>query len=90
LKERHPDLFDRAKEYEERSVLYGERFYWSQSESLAELEQPERVAEIKANWEANQARKKARRKDLPLVATLGGMEAEDESFLRDGCLICSL
>lgn len=90
LKEQHPDLFQRAKDYEEKSVIYGEQFYWCQNESLAELERPERIAEIKANWEASQARKRAKRKNVPLVETLGGLEQDDDPHLRDGCLVCSL
>ncbi|MBA7465119.1 hypothetical protein ES707_00281 [subsurface metagenome] len=90
LKERHPDLFERAKEYEERSLGFGEQFYWCRSESLAQLERPERVAEIKRNWEASEAKKRASRKNLALVETLGGLEPEDDGHLRDGCLVCSL
>lgn len=90
LKEQHPDLYEQAKRYEERSVLQGGEFYWNAAESLAELEQPERVAQIKANWEATQARKRARRRDLPLVETLGGLVLDDEPQERDGCLICSI
>jgi 3'-phosphoadenosine 5'-phosphosulfate sulfotransferase (PAPS reductase)/FAD synthetase len=90
LKEQHPDLFQQAKEYEEQSVLHGEHFYWSERESLAELERPERVAQIKANWEASRSRKLANQKNAPLVQTLGGLEEDDEPDLRDGCLICSL
>ena len=42
LRETHPELFDEAKRYEEQSVLHGEEFFWSERESLAELESPER------------------------------------------------
>jgi 3'-phosphoadenosine 5'-phosphosulfate sulfotransferase (PAPS reductase)/FAD synthetase len=73
LKEQHPDLFEHAKEYEERSLGFGEQFYWSRSESLAQLERPERIAEIKRNWEASEAKKRASRKNLALVETLGGL-----------------
>lgn len=90
LKETHPNLFQQAKDYEEKSVLYGEQFYWCQNESLAELERPERVAAIKSNWEASTARNRAKRINLTLVQTLGGMDQEDEPHLRDGCLVCSL
>jgi 3'-phosphoadenosine 5'-phosphosulfate sulfotransferase (PAPS reductase)/FAD synthetase len=90
LKEQHPDLFERAKEYEERSLGFGEQFYWMQSESLAELERPERLEQIKRNWEASEARKKAKRKNLSLAETLGGLVPDDDSHLRDSCLVCSL
>jgi 3'-phosphoadenosine 5'-phosphosulfate sulfotransferase (PAPS reductase)/FAD synthetase len=90
LRETHRDLFDKAKAYEEQSIEHGEEFFWNERESLAELERPERMAEIKANWEASQARRQAKRKNLPLVETLGGLISEDEPHERDGCLICSL
>jgi hypothetical protein len=91
LLETHPQLFQQAKAYEEQSVQNGDEFFWAASESLTELERPERVAAIKANWEATQARKRANRKSLPLVETLGGLAVdEDESQSRDGCLICSI
>lgn len=90
LREVHPDLFQLAKDYEEKSVLFGEQFYWCQTESLAELEQPERIAAIKANHESMEARKRAKRTNLPLVTTLGGLQEEDPPHLRDGCLVCSL
>ncbi|MFA9199572.1 MAG: phosphoadenosine phosphosulfate reductase family protein [Cypionkella sp.] len=90
LRETHPELFDRAKEYEERAVQFGEQFYWCQNESLAELEQPERMQQIRENWEASQARARAKRRNVPLVESLGGLEPQDDPALRDGCLICSL
>lgn len=90
LKETHPQLFEEAKRYEEQSVEHGEPFFWNQAESLAQLEQPERISEIKANWESSQARKRAARKYLPLVETIGGLCAEEDPDEREGCLICSI
>src|SRR5207253_3936323 len=49
LKENHPDLFELAKGYEKIDPATGERYTWAQNESLAELEKPERVAEIIRN-----------------------------------------
>jgi 3'-phosphoadenosine 5'-phosphosulfate sulfotransferase (PAPS reductase)/FAD synthetase len=48
LKENHPDLFEKAKEYEKINLETGERYTWSERESLEELGQPERIADIKA------------------------------------------
>jgi 3'-phosphoadenosine 5'-phosphosulfate sulfotransferase (PAPS reductase)/FAD synthetase len=90
LKEVHPDLFESAKLYEEQSVLHGEEFFWNDDESLAQLERPERRAEIIANWEAAQARKRGQRKNRSLVETLGGLVPEDDTGEREGCLICSI
>jgi hypothetical protein len=89
LLESHPELFRLAQEYEERSVQFGEQFYWCQSESLRELAQPERVRQIKLNRDASEVRRRARRRSAPLVQTLGGLDPEDDDP-RDGCLICSL
>lgn len=47
LKEHHPNLFEKAKEYEKIDPETGQRYTWSERESLAELERPDRVAEIK-------------------------------------------
>ena len=90
LREKYPDLFEKAKEYEERAVQYGEQFYWCKNETLAQLERPERMQQIKAHWESSQSRARAKRKNVPLVETLGGLEPQDDPNLRDGCLICSL
>jgi len=90
LKEVHPELFEQAKAYEEQSTLHGDEFFWNERESLTQLEQPERMAEIKANWEASQARKWAQRKNLPLVETLGGLAPDEDPSEREGCLICTI
>jgi 3'-phosphoadenosine 5'-phosphosulfate sulfotransferase (PAPS reductase)/FAD synthetase len=90
LREQHPDLFEQAKAYEEQSLLHGEAFNWSQRESLAELERPERIAEIKAKHAARQAARRSRRKNLPLVETLGGLAPDDAPDDPEGCLICSI
>lgn len=90
LYEIHPDLFEKAQEYEERAVQQGAQFYWCQHETLEELSRPERRAQIIDNWEASQERAKAKRRNLPLIETLGGAQPYDDPSLRDGCLICSL
>lgn len=90
LLETHPTYFDLAAEYEERAVLHGQQFHWCQGEPLRELRRPERVQQIRDNWEKSEARRRAGRKNLPLIETLGGLEATDDPHLRDGCLVCSL
>jgi 3'-phosphoadenosine 5'-phosphosulfate sulfotransferase (PAPS reductase)/FAD synthetase len=90
LKETHPELFDQAKRYEEQSAEHGEPFFWNASESLAMLEQPARMVEIKANAAATEARRRADRKNLPLIQILGGLSPDDDPDEREGCLICSI
>lgn len=89
LKETYPDLFERAKEYEAMSLRQGVDFTWCSSESLAELERPERMAEIKANRVAYEERQRKKRGNRTLAETIGGLPFEPEDD-RDGCLICSL
>lgn len=90
LLETHPTYYELAMGYEEKAVQVGEQFYWCKSESLRELARPERVQAIKDNWEKTEARRKANRKNISLAETLGGLEAEDDPHLRDGCLVCSI
>lgn len=86
LMETHPDLFQRAKEYEYANKLNGNAFYWNGDEPLGELEKPERVEQIKQNWGRN--RQRNLRNSPHLVNILGGLEEEEEE--REGCLICQL
>lgn len=84
LKEQHPDLFDLAKGYEKQDPITGQHFTWSQRESLEELEQPERLAEIRAS--ATNLDKEALRKGPSTLGTLIDPDEEDEL----GCLMCNL
>ena len=88
LKRKHPDLFDEAKVFEERSAKVSANFTWSRKESLAELEQPERMAQIEAQWDAARNRRIAKRQDLPLSAVLADSQLDDDE--PEGCLTCSL
>jgi len=86
LKEHHPDLFEQAKAYE--SERGGEYFYWRQRESLAELEKPERVAQIKREHAFRLEQERKRRPNRPLIELLGAvLDAEDD---ERGCDICHL
>lgn len=87
LKQHYPERFEEAKAYEKPNRVNGQVFHWG-DEPLAELEQPERMAEIEENWRKAQERRRARRPNRPLVSVLGGLELDDTP--RDGCLICQL
>jgi len=56
LLENHPDLFEKAKAYEKFDPITGKRYTWNQDESLDELSRPERIAEIKAEYEKRKYR----------------------------------
>ena len=86
LLEQHPDLFELAKGYEKFDDETGERFTWCQGESLEELSQPERIAEIKANTEKAMASKKTAKPNRRLIEIL--TDVHDDEDDEEPCLIC--
>lgn len=88
LKRRYPELYEEAKSYEKPNHINGNIFYWCGTESLTELEQPERMAQIEENWKKTQERLAKQQSNRSLAQTLGGLEIEFRP--RDGCLICQL
>lgn len=87
LREQHPDLFERAKQYEEPNK-HGVVFFWSGDESLSQLERPERIEQIKKNHAIARERAKQKAPNKPLIQVLGGADPEDEEI--ESCLICHL
>ena len=87
LKQRYPELFEEAKAYEKPNRVNGNTFHWAE-EPLEDLEKPERMAEIEANWMKKEERDRARRRNVPLVDCIGGLAMPQEE--RKGCLICQL
>jgi phosphoadenosine phosphosulfate reductase family protein len=91
LKREHPDKFEEAKSYEKTAMAHGSPFTWSQGESLDDLERPERIAAIEADYEARIARERARR---PLNPLRNGFDeiAIDEAYgtpeVAASCLVC--
>jgi len=83
LLKHHPDLFEKAKEYEKINPDTGERYTWQQGESLVELAGAERLAEIRA-----QEQRKTKRGPTGLMGILGGADEDDDD--DDACLICQL
>ena len=87
LLEEHPALYERAKQYEKDDSLTGRRYTWVQRESLEELAQPERVAQIKAEH----ARRMAENQKFKANRTLGEvLNDEEEADNQRACLICQL
>ena len=75
LYEQHPELFKKAMAYE------GEGFTWNDSESLAELIQPARIAEIKAKHIAKQKQHATNNTSPYLLDRIEDAEGE-------GCAAC--
>jgi 3'-phosphoadenosine 5'-phosphosulfate sulfotransferase (PAPS reductase)/FAD synthetase len=90
LKERHPEAFEEAKAYEKQAIENQSPFLWTQGESLEELEKPQRIAQIKADFEARKLREQRNKPVNPLHQ---GLELDiDELYFADegngACNIC--
>jgi 3'-phosphoadenosine 5'-phosphosulfate sulfotransferase (PAPS reductase)/FAD synthetase len=87
LLENHPDLFQKAKEYEKFDPETGTRYTWHQRESLEELSQPDRVEAIKRTNEREiQKELSKRRVSLPLFEVLNDvLENENDD---EPCFFC--
>lgn len=88
LKEQHPEAFEEAKSYEKDAVAQGSPFTWSQGESLDELTAPERVKQIKDDYEKRLARAKAKRQKNPLRDEGDGLDIDELYGQAKGCLAC--
>ena len=88
LKERHPDLYEKAKAYEKVDEASGVRYTWSEKESLDELEKPERIAEIKRKQIEAMRLESTRNRGQKLYQILGSVLDEDDD--SEPCLICQL
>lgn len=89
LKERHPDLFEEAKAYEQPFEASGNTFTWSERESLSELEQPDRMQAIKDEYARRQAAKEASGADLTLAEIYRLRQVQNDAECNP-CLICTL
>jgi hypothetical protein len=92
LKERHPEAFENAKSMEKTALENGTPFTWSQNEPLANLERPERVDQIKRDFEARKQRELNNRKVNPLRQESSINLGLDELYMEDegrgACLVC--
>lgn len=91
LRERHPEAFEEAKQYEKSALEHGSPFTWSKGESLGELEQPERIQKIIEDYERRRARERSKSPINPLRPSLC-VEDIDELFGEDegggACVVC--
>jgi len=85
LMENHPELYEKAIQYERVDPQTGERYTWSQRESLEELRQPDRVEQIRSEYVKRQEYKTKTQINLTLTQVF----SEDEDT-GEGCLICHL
>lgn len=91
LKERHPEAFEEAKQYEKNALEHGSPFTWTQGEPLDELEKPARVIQIVTDFERRKQRELANRPINPLrpIETLEDIDdiyGDDEG--NGACVVC--
>jgi 3'-phosphoadenosine 5'-phosphosulfate sulfotransferase (PAPS reductase)/FAD synthetase len=92
LKDRHPDLYEKAIAYEEkvnyeRTAMKGRKYTWSQGESLEELIARRDEIEGKHQAALDRAAKKVQ-PNRPLLEILS--DAHDEEDDQAGCAVCHL
>ena len=93
LRETHPESFEEAKRYEKKALEHESPFTWTQGEPLEMLERPERVQQIKSDFEIRRSRAKEKQATNPL-RSLDGNEYDDIDdilMLDEGagaCLVC--
>lgn len=88
LLERHPEAFEEAKGYEKESTACGSPFTWSERESLEDLAKPERIKQIKEDYEKRLARIKAQRQSNPLRPDDNDIDMDDLYGKSKVCLAC--
>jgi 3'-phosphoadenosine 5'-phosphosulfate sulfotransferase (PAPS reductase)/FAD synthetase len=86
LKEKHPDLFELAKAYEKSEEGSGYSYTWNQRESLIQLEQPERTAQIRAQHEKALEAETKRQPNRPLADILDEVYADEST--EEPCFFC--
>ena len=88
LMERHPDAFEDACRYEKNALEHGSPFTWSQGESLLELSHPDRVKQIKEEYQKRLERAQKNKKTNPLRPDDCCVDVDDLYGQSKTCLAC--
>lgn len=91
LLEEHPDLYEKASQFEQEKVNLetGERYTWSDRESLTELMDPQRVDEIRKEYIKRQEENQKKRRHSQSLEQVFGLNCSSDDD-GDSCLICHL
>lgn len=88
LMERHPEAFEDAKSYEKNAVECGSPFTWTQGESLDNLVRPERIVQIKQDYEKRLARSIGAKLINPLRPNCEPIDIDELFGQSKVCLAC--
>jgi len=87
LKE-HPDAFEEAKNYEKTAEIHGSPFTWSEHESLVALSRPERIEQIKLDYQKRIERLKNSYQKNPLKPNDRVVDLDEIYGQSKVCLAC--
>jgi 3'-phosphoadenosine 5'-phosphosulfate sulfotransferase (PAPS reductase)/FAD synthetase len=88
LLEIHPDAFEEAKNYEKTSEKYGSPFTWSEHESLEDLSKPERIKQIKQEYQKRLERLKKQFQGNPLRPHQNQVDIDELYGQSKVCIAC--
>lgn len=84
----HPDAFEEAKNYEKTAEQHSSPFTWSEHESLEQLSRPERIEQIKADYEKRLERLKKQYQGNPLRPLQKEVDIDELYGQSKACLAC--
>lgn len=84
----HPKAFEEAMQYEKTALEHGSPFTWSQGESLENLSQPERIADIEHDHEKRMENMRKKIPKNPLRTNLDFLDIDDIYGKGKACLAC--
>jgi hypothetical protein len=85
LLEKHPNLYWKAADFEKHDRTTGKIFTWIENESLHDLAKPERIEQIKADYDKKMRRNNYSSEDTKLRDVFAA-----ETGDQKGCLVCHL
>jgi len=88
LKDNHPDLFEKAKEYEKTTTPSGNPYTWNRKETLDELEL--RRDKIVSDHDKYLERERAKAPNKPLIQLFDSAHDMDNDWTEPPCVICDL
>jgi len=88
LMEKHPEAFEEAKGYEKQALENQSPFTWTEKESLEELSKPERVEEIKVEYQERLEKSKSKKVINPLRPDNEPVDIDELYGQSKSCLAC--
>lgn len=88
LKELHPEAFEEAQGYEKNAQEHGSPFTWNEGETLDQLTSPERVVQIKNDYEERLTKAKLKMAPNPLRPSSCQIDVDDLFGNSKSCLAC--